>query len=158
MTAAPTSAVSSRNLSLSFGQSPKRDVDQVPLRLAARRCRKPKPGQVALASVGAAVEQLVRSVAPEIAPKRINVVSPGIIDTPMFGPESKERTERLQAATATNLVTRPGVPEVAALPLALSIIGSALSFLLVFRLSWAFNRWSDARSLMGATTTPRKSL
>lgn len=49
-----------------------------------------------------------------------------------------------------------GWPEVAALPLALSIIGSALSFLLVFRLSWAFNRWSDARSLMGATTTRLK--
>ncbi|KAH8075088.1 hypothetical protein JL721_1081 [Aureococcus anophagefferens] len=49
-----------------------------------------------------------------------------------------------------------GWPEVAALPLALSIIGSALSFLLVFRLSWAFNRWSEARSLMGATTTRLK--
>ena len=49
-----------------------------------------------------------------------------------------------------------GWPEVAALPLALSIIGSSLSFLLVFRLSWAFSRWSDARSLLGATTTRLK--
>lgn len=40
--------------------------------------RKPKPGQASLASVGAAVEQLARTVAPELAPRRINVVSPGI--------------------------------------------------------------------------------
>ena len=40
--------------------------------------RKPKAGQIALASVGAAVEQMARSVAREIAPRRINVVSPGL--------------------------------------------------------------------------------
>ena len=46
----------------------------------ARKC---KPGQVSLSSVGAGVEALVRAVAPELAPRRINVVSPGVIDTPM---------------------------------------------------------------------------
>ena len=45
--------------------------------------RKPKPGQIALSAVGSAVEALARAIAAEIAPKRINVVSPGIIDTPM---------------------------------------------------------------------------
>ena len=73
--------------------------------------RKAKKGQVALASVGAAVEQLARSVASEIAPKRINVVSPGIVETPMFGPSSDERTAQLERATATNLIDRPGEPE-----------------------------------------------
>ena len=43
--------------------------------------RRVKPGQAAIGSVGAAVEQLVRAVAPEIAPKRINVVAPGPIRT-----------------------------------------------------------------------------
>ena len=71
----------------------------------ARRC---KPGQVALASVGGAVEALVRAVAPEISPRRLNVVSPGIIDTPMFGPDSPERGARLASMTAGNLIPRAG--------------------------------------------------
>ena len=41
--------------------------------------KRPKPGQVALATVGASVEQLVRVVARELAPRRINCVSPGLI-------------------------------------------------------------------------------
>ena len=46
----------------------------------ARKCR---PGQIAISSVGGAIEAFVRGIAPEISPKRINIVSPGIIDTPM---------------------------------------------------------------------------
>ena len=74
----------------------------------AREC---KPGQVALSSVGAAVEALTRAVAAEIAPKRINVVSPGVIDTPMFGPDSAKRTEMLTNNTSKHLIPRPGRPE-----------------------------------------------
>ena len=73
--------------------------------------RKAKPGQVALASVGAAVEQFCRVVAPEIAPKRINVVSPGIVDTPMFGPDAAKRAEMLGGATRKHLIPRPGTPD-----------------------------------------------
>ena len=70
--------------------------------------RKPRPGQVALASVGASVEQFVRTVAVEFAPKkvRVNCVSPGIIATPMFGEAGPPA-----GATAGNLVPRPGQPE-----------------------------------------------
>ena len=46
--------------------------------------RKSPPGFVAVSTVGNAVEGFCRAVAPDIAPRRINVVSPGIIDTPMF--------------------------------------------------------------------------
>ncbi len=74
----------------------------------ARKC---KPGQVALASVGAAVETLVRSIAPEIVPRRINVVSPGSIDTPMNPVQGPEREEMYQRATANNLIPRAGTPE-----------------------------------------------
>uniref|UniRef100_A0A7S0BCK6 Uncharacterized protein n=1 Tax=Pyrodinium bahamense TaxID=73915 RepID=A0A7S0BCK6_9DINO len=72
--------------------------------------RRPRPGQVALSSVGAAVEQLARCVAVELAPRgiRINVVSPGIIETPMFGPAGDERSKRLGDVTAANLIPRPG--------------------------------------------------
>ena len=73
--------------------------------------RQPKPGQVALASVGAAVEQMARSIARELAPRRINVVSPGIIDTPMFGSDVTERRAKLTAATERNAIPRPGEPE-----------------------------------------------
>ncbi len=70
--------------------------------------RKPRPGQVALSSVGAAVEALARAIAPEIKPRRINVVSPGIIDTPMVAAEGEERVELYKKMTASNLIPRAG--------------------------------------------------
>lgn len=73
--------------------------------------RKAKVGQSAIASVGGAVEQFVRAIAPEITPKRINVVSPGVIDTPMFGPESDQRVKMLEGATAKHLIPRAGTPD-----------------------------------------------
>ncbi len=73
--------------------------------------RRARPGQAALASVGGAVEQLVRAVAVEIAPKRINVVSPGVISTPMFGPDVEQREKMLAGATAKHLIPRAGTAE-----------------------------------------------
>lgn len=73
--------------------------------------RRARDGQVALAAVGASVEQLVRTLAPELAPRRINCVSPGIIDTPMFGPDGVERSTKLGGATKSNLIPRPGTAE-----------------------------------------------
>ena len=74
----------------------------------ARKC---KPGQVALSSVGGAVEALARAIAPEIAPRRINVVSPGSIDTPMVSLEGEARTELYAKATADNLIPRAGTAD-----------------------------------------------
>ena len=71
----------------------------------ARRC---KPGQVAISSVGGAVENLVRAVAPEISPKRINVMSPGQIDTPMVALEGQERVDFYKKMTANHILDRPG--------------------------------------------------
>lgn len=73
--------------------------------------RKAKPGQVSLSSVGSAVEALVRAVAPEIAPRRLNVVSPGTIDTPMVSAEGAERQAFYAKATANNLIPRAGSAE-----------------------------------------------
>ncbi len=73
--------------------------------------RRAKPGQSALGSVGGAVEQFVRAVAAEIVPRRINVVSPGVIDTPMFGPDKDQRSQMLAGATAKHLIQRPGSAE-----------------------------------------------
>ncbi|MEC8554389.1 MAG: SDR family oxidoreductase [Planctomycetota bacterium] len=72
--------------------------------------RRAKPGQVSLASVGGAIEAFCRTIAPEIVPRRINVVSPGLTSTPMFG-GIEEREELLGNATAGHLIPRPGRPE-----------------------------------------------
>lgn len=74
----------------------------------ARKC---KPGQVSLSSVGGAVEALVRAVAPEIAPKRLNVMSPGTIDTPMVAAQGEERDAFYAKATANNIIPRPGTAD-----------------------------------------------
>ena len=75
----------------------------------ARNCR---PGQVSLSSVGGAVEALARAVAREIAPnKRINVVSPGTIDTPMTSFVGDERKQFYANATKNNLIPRAGTAD-----------------------------------------------
>ena len=72
----------------------------------ARNCR---PGQVALSSVGNAVEAMVRAVAREVAPRiRINVVSPGTIDTPMVPAKGAERELLYDKMTQGNLIPRAG--------------------------------------------------
>lgn len=73
--------------------------------------RKTKPGQVAIGSVGGAVEALVRAIAPEIAPKRINVVSPGTIDTPIVAAQGDERASFYSKATAENIIPRAGTAD-----------------------------------------------
>ncbi|MEZ5810056.1 MAG: SDR family oxidoreductase [Rhizobiaceae bacterium] len=73
--------------------------------------RRAKPGQVALSSVGGAVEALARAIAPELAPRRINVVSPGQIDTPMVALQGAERTEHYRKATENHPIPRAGTPE-----------------------------------------------
>ena len=74
----------------------------------ARKCR---PGQIAISSVGGAVEAFARGIAPEIAPKRINIVSPGIIDTPMSPLQGKEREDYYKNTTNSNLIPRAGTPD-----------------------------------------------
>ena len=70
--------------------------------------RRPSPGYIAIAAVGSAVESFVRGVAPELAPRRINVVSPGLIDTPMFAMSGEARAQFFRNATAKNLIPRAG--------------------------------------------------
>ena len=70
--------------------------------------KKSNPGSSAIATVGNAVEGFARAVAPEIAPRRINVVSPGVIDTPMFAATGDARANFLSAATRNMLIKRAG--------------------------------------------------
>jgi len=73
--------------------------------------RKAAPGMAAISTVGNAVEGFVRAVAPELAPRRINVVAPGIIDTPMFAASGEARDTFLQQATARNVIPRAGTAD-----------------------------------------------
>jgi NAD(P)-dependent dehydrogenase (short-subunit alcohol dehydrogenase family) len=73
--------------------------------------RKAMPGMSAISTVGNAVEGFVRAVAPELAPRRINVVAPGVIDTPMFAATGEQRETFLKQATARNLIARAGTAD-----------------------------------------------
>jgi NAD(P)-dependent dehydrogenase (short-subunit alcohol dehydrogenase family) len=70
--------------------------------------RKSPPGFSAISTVGNAVEGFARAIAPELAPRRINVVSPGFIDTPMFPLQGEAREKFMTQATANNLIRRAG--------------------------------------------------
>lgn len=71
--------------------------------------RRPAPGNIALSTVGNAVEGFVRAAAAELAPRRINAVCPGLIDTPMFPQQEQEaRAELFAKATAKHLIPRIG--------------------------------------------------
>lgn len=70
--------------------------------------RRTVPGYIAISTVGNAVEGFVRGMAAELAPRRINVVSPGVIDTPMFGMSGAARDQFFDGATANHLIPRAG--------------------------------------------------
>ena len=54
------------------------------------------------------MEAFARAIAAEITPKRINVVSPGIIDTPMVPLTGTDRTKHYHNITKTHLINRAG--------------------------------------------------
>ena len=74
---------------------------------------RPRPGGSGVsAASAAAVEALARSLAVELAPIRVNVVVPGLIDTPLIANAFGEHRERmLEAAAASLPVRRIGRPE-----------------------------------------------
>lgn len=75
----------------------------------ARNCQ---PGQIALSSVGNAIEAMMRAAAREVAPRiRINAVSPGTIDTPMVTIQGVEREDLYNKMTKNNLIPRAGTAD-----------------------------------------------
>jgi NAD(P)-dependent dehydrogenase (short-subunit alcohol dehydrogenase family) len=66
---------------------------------------------LAITTVGNAEEGFARALAPEITPRRINVVSPGYIDTPMVPLKGEERTQHFRNSTSKNLIPRAGLPD-----------------------------------------------
>ena len=68
--------------------------------LSAASARAAVPGTVALAGVNGAIERIVSPLAAELAPVRVNAVSPGIIDTPWwsFLPDDQRQAQFAAAA------------------------------------------------------------
>lgn len=60
--------------------------------IPARKCN---PGMSSISCVGNAVEALTRALALELAPRRVNVVAPGIIETGMFDRLGDNKTTAL---------------------------------------------------------------
>jgi NAD(P)-dependent dehydrogenase (short-subunit alcohol dehydrogenase family) len=74
--------------------------------------RKVKVGVPALSAINAAVEALGKALAVELAPIRVNVISPGIIGTDLWsGIPEDARAATLGRMTAGNPVPRPGTAE-----------------------------------------------
>ena len=79
--------------------------------LSGYPARKPRPGALAIGTVGNAVEGFIRLAAAEIKPLRINGVCPGLIDTPMFAMEGEARENHFSNTTKDHLIPRVGKPE-----------------------------------------------
>jgi NAD(P)-dependent dehydrogenase (short-subunit alcohol dehydrogenase family) len=79
--------------------------------ISAASARAALPGTVALAAVNGAIERVVSPLAAELAPVRVNAVSPGVIDTAWwsFLPEDQRRAQ-FDAAAASVPVGRIGTP------------------------------------------------
>jgi NAD(P)-dependent dehydrogenase (short-subunit alcohol dehydrogenase family) len=74
--------------------------------------RRPSAGLASLAAINAAVEALGRALAVELAPIRVNVISPGLTDTPAYGAMPDDvRRGMFAAAAKRSLVGRVGRPE-----------------------------------------------
>lgn len=80
--------------------------------ISAASARAALPGSVALAAVNGAIERIVSPLAAELAPVRVNAVSPGIVDTPWwsFLPD-EERRSQFAAAAASVPAGRIATPD-----------------------------------------------
>ena len=73
---------------------------------------RPRPNSAIVGSANGALESLARALALELAPVRVNAVSPGIIDTPIRAAMPEEaRRDMLEKAAASLPVKRVGQGE-----------------------------------------------
>jgi NAD(P)-dependent dehydrogenase (short-subunit alcohol dehydrogenase family) len=86
---------------------------------------RPMPRGAIIAAVNGALASLVYALALELAPLRVNVVSPGWVDTPVWDTIAGDKKYELHAQMATRLpVGRSGQPEDVAKAV-LSIMGNS---------------------------------
>jgi NAD(P)-dependent dehydrogenase (short-subunit alcohol dehydrogenase family) len=76
---------------------------------------------------GCAVEGLVRALAKELAPQRVNGVAPGIIDTPMFDHFGEKKAATMAAIGQSMPLGRVGLPEEVASAIILAMDNSYMT-------------------------------
>jgi NAD(P)-dependent dehydrogenase (short-subunit alcohol dehydrogenase family) len=76
--------------------------------VTAASSRLANPGTSGLAAVNGAIEKMVPTLARELAPRRVNAVSPGVIDTDWWKDKPKDMFE---TAAGKAPLKRPGRPE-----------------------------------------------
>ncbi|MFD1676448.1 SDR family oxidoreductase [Alicyclobacillus fodiniaquatilis] len=64
---------------------------------------RPPKGASTLASINSAVDGLVRGLAVDLAPVRVNVVSPGIVDTPIYAGMPSDQRQQMFSGIAGQL-------------------------------------------------------
>jgi NAD(P)-dependent dehydrogenase (short-subunit alcohol dehydrogenase family) len=80
--------------------------------ITAASARAAIPGTAGLAAINGALEAMVPPLAVELAPLRINAVSPGVIDTPWWDRVPQEQRKALfDGLAATTPVGRVGRPD-----------------------------------------------
>jgi len=67
---------------------------------------KPHPGLGIAASIGGAVDALTRGLAVDLAPVRVNVISPGLVDTEIFAGWPQAQKDGLFKQTAEKLLVK----------------------------------------------------
>ncbi|NHM31372.1 SDR family oxidoreductase [Neobacillus terrae] len=73
---------------------------------------RPPQGATTLAAINSAIDGLVRGLAIDLAPIRVNVVSPGIVDTPIYAGMPDEQRQGMFSGIAQQLpVGRIAQPE-----------------------------------------------
>ncbi|MDP4105793.1 MAG: SDR family oxidoreductase [Bacillota bacterium] len=87
------------------------DTSSITLTSGVYGIRPPK-GATTLASINSAIDGLVRGLSVDLSPIRVNVVSPGIVDTPLYGGMPDEDRQNLYNSIAQQLpVRRVAQPE-----------------------------------------------
>lgn len=72
----------------------------------------PSKGASTLVAMNSAIEGLVRALAMDLAPIRVNVVSPGVVDTPIFnGMDAEDREALFQKISRSLLLQHVSEPE-----------------------------------------------
>jgi NAD(P)-dependent dehydrogenase (short-subunit alcohol dehydrogenase family) len=75
--------------------------------VTAASSRLANPGTAGLAAINGALERMVPTLARELAPLRVNAVSPGVIDTPWWSDKPKEMFEAFSRKAPLARAGRP---------------------------------------------------
>jgi NAD(P)-dependent dehydrogenase (short-subunit alcohol dehydrogenase family) len=74
--------------------------------VSAGSARVALPGTIGLAAINGAIETIIPTLAKELAPIRVNAVSPGVIDTPWWDKMPKDARDSIFGQAAKSLPVR----------------------------------------------------